>query len=227
MKFSATMQSISNNDIINKFPDNFLIIQAEKGFFGSAIYRTIASDKKFVWKYSFCGSEEDLGPIEWPKHTEGFNIYELNNNKTYLCFKEKHLATAHISHKLLEDSTTADVLKHIDKDKKLILKSHDMSIHEIINCKIVRSVGSIKNITKLYAKDTTFRKRNNINIPEIKQDNLHNLNIGNYMSEDYEIFVKEYLKLCDFLDISSNINNVRQFILLMRDKLKRYRLTLP
>jgi len=104
-----------------------------------------------------------------------------------------------------------------------------MDIHNSLDCKIVRSVGYIKNITKLYGKETTFRWQDDVdkNIAEVKQDNLHNLNIENYMSEDYEIFIDEYLKLCSFLDIPCNVNNVRQFILLMRDKLKRYRLTLP
>ena len=32
----------------------------------------------------------------------------------------------------------------------------------------------------------------------------------------------EYLKLCTFLNLSPNINNVRQYILLLKDKINRY-----
>ena len=220
------MQSISN--IVNKAPKNFLIIQAREGFFGSLVYRAIAgSDKKFVWRKELSGCEEDLGPLEWPRLTEGFNIYDQDGNKTYTWFKENHLTTAHLSHKLLEKSTQNDILKAFEKNKTLILKTHDMNLHSEFSCKIVRIVGSIKNITKLYGNDTTFRKHHDLLITEIKQNNVHNLNIEKFMNIDFNIFIDEYLKLCNFLDIPCNINNVRQFILLSRDKLKRYRLTLP
>lgn len=220
------MQSISN--IVNKAPKNFLIVQAREGFFGSLVYRAIAgSDKKFVWRKEFSGCEEDLGPLEWPKLTEGFNIYDQDANKTYTWFKENHLTTAHLSHKLLEKSTQNDILKAFEKNKTLILKTHDMNLHSQFSCKIVRIVGSIKSTTKLYGNDTTFRKHHDLLITEIKQNNVHNLNIEKFMNIDFDIFIDEYLKLCNFLNISYNINNVRQFILLSRDKLKRYRLTLP
>ena len=222
------MTKLKLNDIINKVPNNFLILQAREGFFGSLVYRSIAgSDRKFVWRKEFSGCEEDLGPLEWPRLTEGFDIYDQDENKTYTWFKENHLTTAHLSHKLLEKSTQNDILKVYEKNKTLILKTHDMNLHSELSCKIVRIVGAIKDITKLYGNDTTFRKHHNIIITEIKQHNLHNLNIENFMSVDFNIFIDEYLKLCKFLDISCNINNVRQFILLSRDKLKRYRLTLP
>jgi hypothetical protein len=220
------MQSISN--IINKAPDNFLILQAKGGFFGSLVYRAIAgSSKKFVWEKEFTGCKEDLSPLEWPKLTEGFDIYDQDENRTYTWFKENHLTTAHISLKLLEKSTQNDILKKYNKNKILIIKTHDMNLHSEFSCKIVRIVGSIKSITKLYGNDTTFRRHHNIDISQIKQHNLHNLNIEKFMSVNFDIFIDEYLKLCNFLDIPCNINNVRQFILLSRDKLKRYRLTLP
>lgn len=220
------MQSISN--IINKAPKNFLLVQAKGGFFGSIVYRAIAgSSKKFVWKREFCGCNEELGPLEWPNLTEGFNIYELNENRTYAWFKENHLTTAHISHKLLEKSTQSDILKKYSKNKILIIKTHDMNLHSEFSCKIVRVVGSIKNITELTGKATTIRKHYDVTIPSVEQHNLHNLNIEKFMSIDFDIFIDEYLKLCNFLDIPCNINNVRQFILLSRDKLERYKLTLP
>ena len=220
------MRLISN--IINKAPNNFLLIQAKGGFFGSLVYRIIAgSSSKFVWKREFCGCNEELGPLEWPKFTEGFNIYELSKNRTYSWFKENHLTTAHISHELLEYSKPEDIVKNFDKKKTLILKTHNMDLHPKFSCKIVRVVGSIKNITELTGKATTVRKHYDVTIPSVEQHNLYNLNIENLMSTDFSIFIDEYSHLCNFLDIPYNINNVRQFILLLRDKLERYKLTLP
>ena len=220
------MQSTSS--IINKAPNNFLLVQAKGGFFGSLVYRIIAgTSSEFIWKPEFTGCNEDLSPLEWPKLTEGFNIYELSKNRTYTWFKENHLATAHISHKLLENSEPIDVIKHFDKNKILLLKTHDMEAHTKFCCKIVRIVGSIKNITELYGNDTTVRKHHEVTIPETIGDNIYNLNIESLMNSDFSIFLDEYLSLCAFLNVSCNVNNVRQFILLLRDKLKRYRLTLP
>lgn len=220
------MQLISS--IINKAPENFLIVQALEGFFGSLVYRIIAgSSDKFTWKKEFTGCEENLGPLEWPKKTEGFNIYDQSDNKTYDWFKENHLTTAHISHKLLENSTPNDILKTYDKNKTMILKTHDMDVHSKLSCKIVRVIGSIEKIIILDAKNTRIRKNQDKVFSKIDQNNLHNLTIQNLLDEDFETFITEYLNLCYFLGTPYNINNVRQFILLSRDKLKRYRLTLP
>ena len=46
------------------------------------------------------------------------------------------------------------------------------------------------------------------------------------MSDDYDTYCQEYLKLCSFLNLSPNINNVRQYILLLKDKINRYENTL-
>ena len=46
------------------------------------------------------------------------------------------------------------------------------------------------------------------------------------MSDDYDTYTDEYLKLCSFLELTPNINNVRQYILLLKDKINRYEKTL-
>jgi hypothetical protein len=211
--------------LINIKPNNFCILQADTGFFGSLVYRVVVgSSDNFIWSYDFSGCAEKLRPLEWPHLTEGYNIYTISDNRTYSWFKENHLATAHISHKLLEYSSKEDIIKFYNKEKILLLKTHDLTNHSYFSCKIVRVVGSVYKIFD--PKETTFRtKRYNL-IKPIYQNNIHNLIIDNLMSEDFDIFIDEYIQLCYFLDISPNINNVRQFILLMRDKLKRYELSL-
>lgn len=213
--------------ILNTAPNNFTVLQFRSGFFGSLVYRSIiGSSNDYVWNKDFCGCTEDLGPLEWPRLTEGFDIYELNYNNTYKWFKENHLATAHSSTKMIEYSTVNDILKYVDKNKILLLKTHNLKIHKQFKCKTIRITGKIPSITNLEIGESTFRKHHD-EVLEVEQENLHNLNIENFMSNDFDIFVKEYLGMCSFLNIPCNINNVRQFILLLRDKLKRYKLTLP
>lgn len=211
--------------LINTLPNNFTVLQVKSGFFGSVIYRSIAgSSDNYVWNRNLCGCLEDLGPLEWPKLTEGFDIYDLNYNNTYTWFKENHLATAHISIKMIEYSTIKDIIQQVDRNKILLLKTHNLSVHDQFNCKIIRVTGKITDVVNL--NKTTMRKHQE-EVTEVKQENLLNLNVAKFMSDDYEVFVEEYLKLCSFLNIPCNVNNVRQFILLLRDKLKRYELTLP
>lgn len=213
--------------ILNTAPNNFTVLQVKSGFFGSVVYRSIiGSSNDYVWNKDFCGCTEDLGPLEWPRLTEGFDIYDLNYNNTYKWFKENHLATAHLSAKMIEYSTVKDILQYVDKNKILLLKTHNLNMHNKIKSKIIRVTGKITDIADFKKSESIFRKHHE-EIQEVKQNNLHNLNIAKFMNDDFDIFTEEYLKMCLFLDIPPNINNVRQFILLLRDKLKRYKLTLP
>jgi len=212
-------------ELVNRLPKNFCILQAKSGFFGSLVYRSIiGSSDNFVWKPEFCGCAESLGPLEWPHKTEGYNIYELNNNKTYDWFKENHLATAHISHKLIEYCTLEEIIQHLDRKKILLLKTHNMDIHEKFLSKIIRIVGKTSEITD--PKQSTFRKHRHKVFEEVSKENIHNLNIERFMNDDFDVFCDEYIILCRFLDLNSNINNVRQYILLLKEKIKRYEKTL-
>lgn len=228
------MQLINNSNqwselaekVINKYPDNFCILQTYGGFFGSLVYRIICgSSDNFVWNSNFCGTAaESLAPLEWPKLTEGFDIYRLSNNRDYIWFKENHLATAHISHPMIEKSTIRQIVSAFDPSEILLLRTHELHYHTLFKCKIVRIVGNILNICNF--SKTEFRKHGSTEIYPVEQGNLHNLYIENLMSENYDTFLEEYLSLCKFLDSPVNINNVRQFILLLRDKLRRYELSL-
>lgn len=207
--------------VINKAPNSFKIVAAYPGFFGSLVYRCIAgSSDSFVWDKSFCGVDEDLKPLEWPKLTEGFDIYNVENRLNH--FKENHFTTAHISIKLLEKfDNLRQLLEFYDKDKTLLIRTHRMDIHEFFDCDIVRIVGSLENIVPNYS-NTRFRHNGNKIINTVVQPNVHNLNIDRFMHKDFDIFIEEYLSLCAFLNILPNINNVRSFMLLQKEKLDRF-----
>ena len=214
--------------VINKSPKNFCIIQANSGFFGSTIYRAIVgSSNDYVWDQSMCGAvaDENLGPLEWPHTTEGYAIYTLNYGRTYPWFKENHLATAHISIDMLEYTTAKKIISKIRQNKILLLKTHDMTPRDF-KCKIIRIVGNIQNLTNLNDSNSIFRDRDGVYIEPCYDDNFLNLEVEKFMSDDYDTYCQEYLKLCSFLNLSPNINNVRQYILLLKDKINRYENTL-
>lgn len=211
--------------VINKFPNSYCLLEAPKGMFGSLVYRIIAaSSDKIIWNSSFCGSTEDLAPLEWPRYQEGFLIYNIGK-ATYKFFKESHLAAAHISLPLLENMSFQELKNKSNFKQSLLIKSHLTDLHENYNCKVYRLTGSLKNIVP-YDKNTQLRSEQHLNFMPAKTNKVYNIDVEKLMSEDYDVFEKEYLSLCDNLDTLPNINNVRQFILLMRDKLKRYHLSL-
>lgn len=201
--------------IINKAKDRFVVISATGGYFGSLLYRVIAaSDNKFVWKRSF--SRPEGGPVEWPKITEGFEIYDKDP------FKESHLCTAHIAHDLIENIKTPDhLIKNIEKNKILLLKTHDTEIHEKIDSKIIRACNPLPNWLPSNSKI-----RRNEDISPVLLNNVHNVHLDNFLNTDFDKFINEYINMCDFLDCEVNINNVRSFILLLIEKYKRFKLTL-
>ena len=52
----------------------------------------------------------------------------------------------------------------------------------------------------------------------IVEDNTYNLNINNLVDENYGIFEKEYLTLCNQYKFTPNTKPVRDFILVWRSK---------
>ena len=206
-------------DLINQFPEKFSIISAKQGFFGSLVYRIIAgTDTKFVWKNNFCGTTiENLKPLEWPRKTEGFLTYEVSMELT---FKENHFAAVHIGSKLLEKYENEKELARLyEKNKILLLKTHLLNSYKELRVKkYTRVYGSTTKI--INPKITGFRRSDYIKPVSAKY--VFNLNIENLMSDNYDIFFKEYLNLCNFYDMLPNTNNVRAFILLHKERLKRW-----
>jgi len=206
-------------ELINKVPNKFILLQVLPGHFGSIVYRAIAgSDPIIYWDRKYAGSDEDLQPLEWPHGTEGFKIYDVKDI-TYNIFKENHLATAHISKPLLENSWFKDIVTDLRKNKVSLIKTHDEHIHESLTCKIIRVVGD-HNSACLYT--SPFMRTSSKSLSKVNKNNIHNLDISYFLNEDFDIFLNEYLKMTAFLDINVNINNVRQFILLHKDKMRRY-----
>ena len=215
------MKKISSDiiKVINKIPSKFIILQVSAGNFGSIVYRSIAgSDNIIDWKEKYTGADENLQPLEWPHKTEGYKIYDIGDI-TYDIFKENHLATAHITRPLLENSSIRDIITDLQKNKISLIKTHDINAHEILNCKIIRVVGDSSTVC-LY-KSPHMRTIKQV-LSKTNKENVCNIDISNFLNDNFSIFLDEYLKMTSFLGINVNINNVRQYILLHKDKMKRY-----
>ena len=223
--------------IINHKKDNFIVVAAYSGFFGSLVYRVITgSDEKFVWDKKFSSSNENLNPLQWPKYIEGFTIYNkfteeetkamLNGDVIWNpSFRENHATAAHIGIEVIENMSPRDLIKYFKKDKVLLLRTHHIYCYQNLECKFVRVCGNLRTILPKFNK-TGLRYYGYKNIYPVGKDLVYDLNIEKLLNDDYDIFLDEYLSLCSFLDIFPNVNNVRSFILLFKERLKRFHLTL-
>ena len=63
--------------------------------------------------------------------------------------------------------------------------------------------------------------RNNVPTKPINYNKVYNLDISKLINRDYNIFVDEYLQLCDYFNMYPNISNVRAYILLWIERLDR------
>ena len=209
---------------INKFPNKFSIILGYSGFFSALVYRAIAaSDDKFVWKDYFCGVDtENLKPLEWPRKTEGFLTYTIDNNKPN--FRENHATTVHLGQWVLNKYTDINhLVEDSEKNKILLFRTHELDLYKKLhNVKTVRIYGDIKKI--INPKKSGFRDRRPIT--SVEYENVHNLCIDKFMSDNYDDYFEEYFNLCKFYDMMLNANNVRAFILLHKERLQRWSLSL-
>ena len=213
---------------INKFPDNFVIIYQRGGFWGSVLYRSIAgSDKQFVWNKNLANSpsKEFLSPLEWPHNTEGF-IVDYKSVVLDSCdFKSQHLTTCHIGVSPLKHLTFDQLLEHFDEDKKLIIKSHDLDDYKYFReVKQIRIYGDI-HAMNVEGNPVRSKKQDRV-VKPINVKEMYNLNINKLLSDNYDYFESEYLSLCNYLNCTTNISNVRSFILNIRERHTRFQLSL-
>lgn len=211
--------------LINKYRDNFVIISAAGGWWGSVVYRCIAgSDDTFVWhpKLAHSPADEKLLPLEWPHKTEGFNTYLYDDNSSYIHFKAHQLTASHLGILNLEYMNIHQLLEWFNPSNKLILKTHDLNAFKYFKgVKIVRVFGDA-NIMSI--KTNRLRIDNSENPPLAPLDNIDifNLNISKFLNKDYLSFETEYLRLCEYLKCNINISNVRSYILNVRERHERF-----
>jgi hypothetical protein len=220
---------------INANPQLFTVISVLGGHGGNLVLRILAgTDNKWLWsKYMAMSRELDSNskPLDWPRNTEGYLTYdmvgweEVRGSRTWSSyFKENHLASAHTGITNIENTTESRFNTFItdanNYNKKILIRSHNLDIHkELPNVEVIRIYGNLNKI--LVRSRPQYYIRNFYNIEPINATNVYNLNIGNLISREYNIFVEEYLQLCEYFNIYPNISNIRAYILNWIERLDR------
>ena len=199
--------------LLKKYKDRFLLIIYASGYAGHLVSRIIRSSHQY---YS---TEND--PLKFPDSTEGFPVVTA----PWLDFKTQHLASVHQNDGEICWPWTQEKIKKNYSIYLNILKTTDYHLN-IMTHQFSREekYPKIKRIRIFGNLDDSYRDRRLIDRKEVKPSNnksIYNLNINKLLSEDYDEFEEEYLKLTWSFNLDCKINSVRSFILLWREKQKR------
>ena len=201
--------------INDKYKDRLCLVSHTKDRGGALVVRIINSDSTYYWDGDYgsynrpVNKNEKLKPLEWPRSTEGFSLYVPSDYNVGF----KYVASAvHVSNPCVydfgkfENRNSEDIktiLTVLDKtDKKVVFRTHDSWTP--IPIKTIRLCGDY-----MTTENT------------IKDDYSLLIELKNLFSDEYDVFLEEYLKIVMFLDLETNIDQVRSFILLYKEKMKR------
>lgn len=196
--------------VIEKFEDNIIFISYPPGFAGHAIHRIISASPEIYF-------EGDS--TRYPDEVEGFWVRSWPEEEFSEYFKKQHLAACHgkdmFKFPRIHTHQLEKVTQNLLKKHKIIICTHDTEIHNTFNCQTIRTIGYLDRVDDLFKNQYT-------RIEPVVKDNVINVRIDKLLSENYKEFEKEYLALCQSLNIFPQINSVRSFILLWIEKQKRY-----
>ena len=87
----------------------------------------------------------------------------------------------------------------------------------------IRTLNKNTQVLRIVGDESRLRRKNIARpgrhfLQPIVEDNTYNLNINNLVDENYDIFEKEYLALCNQYKLTPNTKPVRDFILVWRSK---------
>ena len=208
------MQPVIDKEyLLKKASKHLLVVQYAFGTAGSLVTRIIGSSDKYYWDHVINNSYSDnIDPLYWPEN--GFIPQE------HRLSAENQQRTCHTGYCTLFDDDDEDrdipiniklLQKAIKNNQKLIFKAHE-DVHEYSNeVRVVRVVGYSVPIRKIRTRPT---------LTVLNHYNTYNLDMSKLFSLDYDIFFKEYLALCNFVDIVPNTEKVRTFINIWLDKQK-------
>jgi|TARA_Y100000022_G_C13225345_1_gene364571 hypothetical protein len=216
------------NKLIEKYPDNFVIIFFKGGMAGSALCRIINSHPEFYYKQKYLNQKEYNDPLKFPDSVEGFNVQDHG----WLGFKEQHLSCVHLSfYTPWSNSKTQDYIAYgesvteyldlVSKNYKVALKTHKFSLIGRFN-KSKRIVLEGNNLNRGF----DHLKNMNYKVEDYSKEDVIRFDIQKLMSPEYDIFLEAYIKLVQELDLTPKVNSVRSFILMWLERQERFKRTL-
>ena len=216
------------NKLIEKYPDNFVIIFFKGGMAGSALCRIINSHPEFYYKQKYLNQKEYNDPLKFPDLVEGFNVQD----HSWLGFKEQHLSCVHLnfytpwinSETQKYIASGENILVYLDlvnKNHKVALKTHNFSL-------VPRFNQSKRIVLEGNYLDRGFDHLKNMNyeVADYSKEDVFKFNIQKLMSPEYDIFLEAYIKLVQELNLTPKINSVRSFILMWLERQERFKRTL-
>ena len=219
------------------YQEKFEVISFMTGMGGAMVYRILAHNKKYYWEDDFSCIESDQHrklSLDWPDFDIGYKAHPNRRDPETLEQIEdnipaQRLGAVHVN--VLEFPSIQafyypDVNKEamlrkftvyfarMKKDQKILFRSHDMGVHNSWpNNRIIRIWGSSA------MRDTYYD--NGVFTHPISAPNVVNVNINKLLNPDYDVFLAEYLELCNNLNITPTIIPVRGYILNYNERLER------
>ena len=197
--------------ILKWLENKSIVICFERGSAGNLVHRILGSHDPIYWSQGVNNSHElETNPIKWP-------------NKGYIEHYMDQGVTCHTGHSFIEEGhqnrTTdriyrnSEILKAVKQNKIFVFLSH-------VN---IRTLNKNTQVLRIVGDESRLRRKNIARpgrhfLQPIVEDNTYNLNINNLVDENYDIFEKEYLALCNQYKFIPNTKPVRDFILVWRSK---------
>lgn len=205
--------------LVLKKHNKFIIIFFKAGTAGSALLRILISHNELYHSFKNLGQLEYDDPLKYPDSVAGFGVHlDLLHRLPY---KEQHLACVHLDFHTPWNAHEdfREYFKLIKQGETIVLKTHNFDLYE-----------KFKKCKCIYILEDKPLDRASIN----KKDGFHPaipegvfvVNINKLMSENYNTFLKEYLKIVYEFDLSPRINSVRSFILMWLERQKRLKRSL-
>jgi hypothetical protein len=213
---------IDYNKIIN---EKAIIIWYAQFMRGNSIYRILAAHPEVYWNpYIQKVSEEFIEhPLDLPEQVAAFNIVSISSSDVDLLkVLEKSLyAFAYSTYHTLAyiDNNINTLIKEwiISKsflDKKLFLIKHPKYYKHSPD-----DLLALDNTPHIYVYGTLNRLKEPIKYyPPSLNPQAYNLNLDALFSKDYITFETEYYKLINHFNLTSCLNRVRAFILLVLER---------
>ena len=190
------------------------------GMRGNAVLRILSAHPEVYWNPTIQKTSEEFiqHPLDLPETVANFNpmVISINNISKWMLSYSTYHTVGYINddaYVLIKEWISSNAYK----DKKLFLISHPNG-----NKKDIFTPTYLLNIDKtphiwLYGNNNRLnRKSYYCNMSSNPM--AYNLNIDNLFSTDYITFETEYYKLINRFNLTSCLNRVRAFILLVLER---------
>lgn len=213
--------------IIQKVPNNFLIVIFRVSWGGSILSRILSShDEFFSYPQSMLQQNDYNDPIRYPDSMEGF-FHQFDHG---LSFTEQHLSCAHLGSGAPWGNLNEDIKLYfnaLNSNKIIPLRSHNTKLLTDERFQKVRFINVIGSRIERNLSDLSKNRSSSDSIDwlpvELHRSNILNYDLSLLLNEDYDSFLDSYIELITWLDLTPKINSVRSFILLWLEKQKRYK----